>query len=138
MRKAGKRRALIVGGSMSGLLAALMLRRAGWDVDVFERVESELAGRGAGIVAQPDLIDTLRRLEIDPTDLGVEIATRKILDASGRVVGEFLCPQVLTAWERVYRLLRDAFPRMTCVPATAATTWSGIGRRTSAPSSRTC
>ena len=50
MRKAGKRRALIVGGSMSGLLAALMLRRAGWDVDVFERVESELAGRGAGIV----------------------------------------------------------------------------------------
>ena len=58
---------------MSGLLAALLLRRAGWDVDVFERVESELAGRGAGIVAQPDLIETLRRLGIDPTDLGVEI-----------------------------------------------------------------
>src|SRR6266540_3468671 len=111
MRRAGKRRALIVGGSMSGLLAALMLRRAGWDVDVFERVESELAGRGAGIVAQPDLIATLRRLGIDPTDLGVEIATRKILDPSGRVAGEFECPQVLTAWERVYRLLRDAFPR---------------------------
>jgi 2-polyprenyl-6-methoxyphenol hydroxylase-like FAD-dependent oxidoreductase len=111
MRKAGKRRALIVGGSMSGLLAALMLRRAGWDVDVFERVESELAGRGAGIVAQPDLIATLRRLGIDPTDLGVEIAIRKILDPSGRVAGEFECPQVLTAWERVYRLLRDAFPR---------------------------
>ena len=111
MRKAGRRRALIVGGSMSGLLAALMLRRAGWDVDVFERVESELAGRGAGIVAQPDLIATLRRLEIDPADLGVEIATRKILDPSGRVAGEFECPQVLTAWERVYRLLRDAFPR---------------------------
>ena len=111
MRKAGKRRALIVGGSMSGLLAALMLRRAGWDVDVFERVESELAGRGAGIVAQPDLIATLRRLEIDPADLGVEIATRKILDPSGRVAAEFECPQVLTAWERVYRLLRDAFPR---------------------------
>jgi 2-polyprenyl-6-methoxyphenol hydroxylase-like FAD-dependent oxidoreductase len=111
MRKAGKRRALIVGGSMSGLLAALMLRRAGWDVDVFERVESELAGRGAGIVAQPDLIATLRRLGIDPTDLGVEIATRKILDPSGGVASEFECPQVLTAWERVYRLLRDAFPR---------------------------
>ena len=47
---------------MSGLLAALLLRRAGWDVDVYERVESELAGRGAGIVAQPDLIATLRRL----------------------------------------------------------------------------
>jgi 2-polyprenyl-6-methoxyphenol hydroxylase-like FAD-dependent oxidoreductase len=108
--KASKRRALIVGGSMSGLLAALLLRRAGWDVDVFERVESELAGRGAGIVAQPDLIETLRRLGIDPTDLGVEITTRKILEASGRLAGEFACPQVLTAWERVYRVLRDALP----------------------------
>ncbi len=107
---AGKRRALVVGGSMSGLLAALLLARAGWEVDVFERVESELAGRGAGIVAQPDLIATLRRLGIDPTDLGVAITTRKILDASGRLVGECACPQVLTAWERVYRALRDAFP----------------------------
>jgi 2-polyprenyl-6-methoxyphenol hydroxylase-like FAD-dependent oxidoreductase len=96
---------------MSGLLAALMLRRAGWDVDVFERVESELAGRGAGIVAQPDLIERLRRLELDPTDLGVAITTRKNLDASGRLVAEFICPQVLTAWERVYRVLRDAFPQ---------------------------
>ena len=95
---------------MSGLLAGLLLRRHGWDVEVFERVESELSGRGAGIVAQPELIETLRRLGIDPTDLGVEITTRKILDASGRLAGELRCPQVLTAWERVYRALRDAFP----------------------------
>jgi len=105
-----KRRVLIVGGSMSGLLAALLLRRAGWDVDVYERVESELAGRGAGIVAQPDLIERLRHLGIDPTDLGVEITTRKILEAGGRLAAEFICPQVLTAWERVYRVLRDALP----------------------------
>ena len=70
---------------MSGLLAALLLRRSGWDLDVFERVESELAGRGAGIVAQPDLIETLRGLGIEPTDLGVEITTRKILDPLGPV-----------------------------------------------------
>jgi 2-polyprenyl-6-methoxyphenol hydroxylase-like FAD-dependent oxidoreductase len=110
MRKP-RRRALIVGGSMSGLLAALLLQRAGWQVDVFERVEGELADRGAGIVAQPDLIETLRRLGVEASDLGVEITTRKILDASGRLAEKFACPQVLTAWERVYRLLRDAFPR---------------------------
>jgi 2-polyprenyl-6-methoxyphenol hydroxylase-like FAD-dependent oxidoreductase len=110
LQRVSKRRALVVGGSMSGLLAALLLRRAGWDVEVYERVESELAGRGAGIVAQPDLIATLRGLGIDSTDLGVEITTRKILDASGRLAGECACPQVLTAWERVYRALRDAFP----------------------------
>jgi 2-polyprenyl-6-methoxyphenol hydroxylase-like FAD-dependent oxidoreductase len=41
--------------------------------------------------------------------LGVQITTRKILDRQGRVTEEIRCPQVLTAWERVYRLLRDAF-----------------------------
>ena len=106
----GRQRALIVGGSMSGLLAALLLRRAGWAVDIFERVEGELAGRGAGIVAQPDLIATLRQLGIDTSDLGVAITTRKVLDQSGRLICEFACPQILTAWERVYRALRDAFP----------------------------
>ncbi len=101
---------MVVGGSMSGLLAGLLLRRSGWEVDIFERVESELAGRGAGIVAQPDLIETLRGLGIDPSNLGVEITTRKILDSSGQLASELTCPQVLTAWERVYRVLRDAFP----------------------------
>ncbi len=103
-------RALVVGGSMSGLLAGLLLRRAGWQVEIYERVESELAGRGAGIVAQPDLIERLRSLGIGTAALGVEMTTRKILDGSGKLAAELRCPQVLTAWERVYRALRDAFP----------------------------
>jgi len=104
------RRAVIIGGSMSGLLSGLLLRRAGWAVDICERVESELSGRGAGIVAQAELIARLRALGLPTGDLGVAITTRKILDAHGRFTHEYECPQVLTAWERVYRLLRDAFP----------------------------
>lgn len=104
------KRAIVVGGSMSGLLSALQLRRAGWEVDVYERVESELSGRGAGIVAQYELIDRLRALGLSTDDLGVHIATRKIFDVHGRVTCDVSCPQVLTAWERVYRLLRDGFP----------------------------
>ena len=103
-------KAVIIGGSMSGLLSALMLRRAGWTVDIYERVESELSGRGAGIVAQQELIERLRGLGLATDALGVQITTRKILDRQGRVTEEIRCPQVLTAWERVYRLLRDAFP----------------------------
>jgi len=95
---------------MSGLLSGLLLRRAGWTVDIFERVESELSGRGAGIVAQAELIERLRGLGLETRDLGVRITTRKILDAQGRFTFEYRCPQVLTAWERLYRLLRDAFP----------------------------
>jgi 2-polyprenyl-6-methoxyphenol hydroxylase-like FAD-dependent oxidoreductase len=103
-------RAIVIGGSMSGLLSALALRRAGWDVDIYERVATELSGRGAGIVAQQELIERLRGLGFETKDLGVHITTRKILDAQGRLTHECECPQVLTAWERVYRLLRDAFP----------------------------
>jgi 2-polyprenyl-6-methoxyphenol hydroxylase-like FAD-dependent oxidoreductase len=106
---AGKRRALIVGGSMSGLLAGIMLSRRGWDVDIFERVVNELAGRGAGIVAQAELIARMKGLGLDTRDLGVAMTTRKILDRAGRTTLTLECPQVLTAWERVYRLLRDAF-----------------------------
>ena len=56
---------------MSGLLSGLMLRRAGWSVDIYERVESELSGRGAGIVAQQELIDRLRALGLATDALGV-------------------------------------------------------------------
>jgi 2-polyprenyl-6-methoxyphenol hydroxylase-like FAD-dependent oxidoreductase len=107
---ARQRRALVIGGSMSGLLAALMLTRRGWTVDVFERVESELAGRGAGIVAQTELIARLNALGLDTGDLGVIAMARKLLDIDGRVTLTLECPQVLTAWERVFRVLRDAFP----------------------------
>ncbi len=108
MAKTG--RALVIGGSMSGLLAGLMLRAAGWDVEIFERVETELAGRGAGIVAQPGLIGRLQELGLPVGELGVSASTRKILDREGRVTQRAECPQIFTAWERLYRLLRDAFP----------------------------
>src|SRR5215472_11498221 len=106
-----KRRALVIGGSMSGLLTAIMLLRRGWEVDVFERAEDELAGRGAGIVAQSELIARLVALGINTRDLGVAISTRTILDRDGGVSATSVCPQILTAWERVFRLLRDAFPQ---------------------------
>jgi 2-polyprenyl-6-methoxyphenol hydroxylase-like FAD-dependent oxidoreductase len=104
------RRAIVIGGSMSGLFAGLMLRSAGWRVDVFEKVEGELSGRGAGIVAQPEILAILRGLGLTASELGVPVRMRRMFDASGRITIETECPQVMTAWERVYRILRDAFP----------------------------
>src|SRR5579862_466501 len=107
---ASGRRALIIGGSMSGLLAGIMLDRRGWTVEIVERVAGELSGRGAGIVAQRELIARVNALGLDTRNLGVAMTTRKILDCEGRVTATLECPQVLTAWERLYRILRDAFP----------------------------
>ncbi|MGZ5867485.1 MAG: FAD binding domain-containing protein [Xanthobacteraceae bacterium] len=107
---ANDRRALIVGGSIGGLFAGLLLRRAGWHVAIYERVAGELAGRGAGIVVQPDQILRLKSLGLDPADLGVEINTRKIFDVEGQIVATLACRQITTSWERVFRFLRDTFP----------------------------
>src|SRR5215204_2914154 len=106
-----KARALVIGGSMSGLFAALLLRKHGWDVDVFERVDGELGGRGAGIVAQPEIVRACKLLGIDfGAGIGVDTVPRRTFDRDGRLIGEIECRQTHTAWERVYRLLRDAFP----------------------------
>ena len=55
----GNRRALIVGGSMAGMFAALLLRRHGWRGDVFERSGEAMASRGAGLATHPELADAL-------------------------------------------------------------------------------
>jgi 2-polyprenyl-6-methoxyphenol hydroxylase-like FAD-dependent oxidoreductase len=104
------RRAIVIGGSMSGLFAGLMLRTAGWQVDIFEKVEGELSGRGAGIVAQPEILAALGNLGLTAEELGVPVRQRRLFDAAGRITLETECAQVMTAWERVYRILRDGFP----------------------------
>jgi 2-polyprenyl-6-methoxyphenol hydroxylase-like FAD-dependent oxidoreductase len=110
-KQGGARRALVIGGSMSGLFTGLLLARDGWDVDIFERSDVELSGRGAGIVTHPELREALRAVGIDPSaDLGVEVLRRRTLDRDGRVIGEQDCPQTETSWNRLFQLLRDAFP----------------------------
>jgi len=105
------RRAVSVGGSISGLSAAVLLRRGGWEVDVFERSEAELTGRGAGIVTHVELNELLESMGFElAVNFGVVIAGRRTLDRAGHVIGEHRCPQVVTSWDRVYRMLREALP----------------------------
>ena len=107
-----KPKAVVIGGSMAGLFAALLLRRAGWQVDVYERIGAELAGRGAGIVTHRELFDVLAKAGIDTAAaaLGVSVPGRRVLDRDGRVAGELALPQVLTSWGRLYGMLKDAIP----------------------------
>ncbi len=108
---ANVRSALVIGGSMSGLLAALALRRHGWQAEIYERVGEPLAGRGAGIVAQPELKTILRALGLDADrDLGIEVADRLMFARDGRVTHKVPIAQTMTAWDRVFFLLKAALP----------------------------
>src|SRR5215831_14018152 len=104
------RRAVVVGGSMSGLFTAALLRRAGWEADVFERSPVELVGRGAGITAHPELLAVLELSGAGTRDLGVEVEKRILIDAAGRVIGERPLRQILTSWDRLQRMLRALVP----------------------------
>lgn len=104
-------RALIAGGSLGGLLAANMLHRAGWDVQVLERADTTLSGRGAGIVTHPELFDCLEAAGITVDDkIGVPVPGRVTLGRDGSVLQESALPQILTAWGRLYHLLKAALP----------------------------
>jgi 2-polyprenyl-6-methoxyphenol hydroxylase-like FAD-dependent oxidoreductase len=105
-------RVLVIGGSLGGLFAANTLRSVGCEVQVFERAEQDLAGRGAGIGTHEELHAAMRRLGLDfDESLGVKVQARVCLERSGRVSHEVPMPQIMTAWARIYRPLKDVLPR---------------------------
>jgi 2-polyprenyl-6-methoxyphenol hydroxylase-like FAD-dependent oxidoreductase len=101
------KRAVIIGGSMSGLFSAAFLRQIGWSVDVYERSPVELEGRGAGITTHPELMEALAASGAGTHDLGIEVPKRFAIDRQGRITGERPLRQILTSWDRLQRLLRE-------------------------------
>jgi 2-polyprenyl-6-methoxyphenol hydroxylase-like FAD-dependent oxidoreductase len=105
-----KAKVLIIGGSMAGLFAALLLKRAGWDVSVYERIGSELSGRGAGIVTHRELFDILERAGIArvAATAGVPVTGRRVFGQDGALIGELPLDQIVTSWGHLYGLLRKS------------------------------
>jgi len=93
------------------LLAANLLLRAGWDVEVFEQSSEELTGRGAGIISHPVLFDALRRIGVPLDDsYGVDVPVRATHDRGGATIATLAVRQIFTTWGRLHQLLRGAFP----------------------------
>jgi 2-polyprenyl-6-methoxyphenol hydroxylase-like FAD-dependent oxidoreductase len=103
-------KAIIVGGSTSGLMTAALLRKQGWRVDVYERSPVELVGRGAGIVCHDVLFDALAESGAGVAELGVDVAERLAFDIRGEIVGRRPFPQTVTSWDRLYQLVRQTVP----------------------------
>ena len=105
-------RAIVIGGSIGGLFAGLVLRKAGWQVDIYERVHEEISSRGAGIVTHAPLFDALAALDAMPSDgeIGVSVKGRRVLRRDGSIEGDLPLPQVLTSWDRLYNALFQRFP----------------------------
>ncbi|MEK6441467.1 FAD binding domain-containing protein [Pseudonocardia sp. T1-2H] len=100
----------VVGGSLGGLTAALLLRDIGCDVTVFERSRATLQARGAGIAVLPETV----RYPVERLGLPVEQITSstewiRFLDRDGSVGHEQRHRYRFSSWNTIYGTLLDAF-----------------------------
>ncbi len=104
-------RALIIGGSLGGLFAGLLLRQAGWEVTVFEKSTDDLASRGDGIGTHVEMFEIMRRLGIVvDQSIGRSFSSRSCLAHDGSVIAELPFVKILTSWMLLYRALRRQLP----------------------------
>jgi len=104
-------RAIVIGGSLGGLFAGNMLKKAGWHVDIYERSAHDLDSRGGGIVLQPDVVEVLREAGVDTEgmELGVRSRNRIVYRRDGSILDERPAPQMQTSWSLIYNTMKDAF-----------------------------
>ncbi len=88
-------RILIVGAGIGGLTCGIALRRAGFDVEIFERA-NELAEIGAGISLWPNALAALNELGIEDavTGAGAEQVLGNIRRPSGEPINIFGAEQM--------------------------------------------
>ena len=104
-------KAIVVGGSVGGLMAALLLRKGGWDVTVYERAVGDLAGRGAGLGVSEELLDVMARAGAPfERSAGIAQAAHVWMEKDGSIAYEHRRNLMASAWARVYQPLRAALP----------------------------
>ena len=102
----GMPRVIVVGGSIGGLTAGLVLRDAGCDVRVFERSSTVLTARGAGIAALDTTLEYLvSRGGFRACELCSATDWIRFLNRDGSVRYEQRHRYLFSSWNTVYRSL---------------------------------
>jgi 2,6-dihydroxypyridine 3-monooxygenase len=103
-------RAAVIGGSIGGLTAALLLRDLGFTVDVYERATQPLDGRGGGIILQPETIRWFReRSSRQPHTLSTFSQFVRYLGPANEILHQEAKQWAFTSWSAIYRGLLPDF-----------------------------
>jgi 2,6-dihydroxypyridine 3-monooxygenase len=101
----------VVGGSLGGLTAALVLADIGCDVTVFERSAAALEARGAGIAVLDESVRWFaEKTSLDPDSLCSSTSYIRFLDAAGHTVHERAHRYRFSSWNTIYRALLGQLP----------------------------
>ncbi|HEV8163126.1 MAG TPA: FAD-dependent monooxygenase, partial [Actinomycetota bacterium] len=102
----------VIGGSLGGLTAALVLRDLGCEVEVLERSIAELESRGAGIVVLDETVRYFReRTDLELDRLTTVTGLLRYLGRDGAVEYEERRRYRYSAWHSIYRALLGCFGR---------------------------
>ncbi len=105
-------RVIVMGGSLGGLNAALWLRGAGCDVEIYERSRSPLEGRGAGIVLHPAVLRYLiEHRVLDAGRISAPVRCTRYLAPAGEVAHETASRFRFTSWTALYQAFLGCFDR---------------------------
>jgi 2,6-dihydroxypyridine 3-monooxygenase len=100
----------VVGGSLGGLTAALLLRDLGHDVTIYERSGHKLEQRGAGLGFLPDASRYLvERCGVDIDEISTRTDTIRYLNRDGSIEHERAVTYHYTSWFTVYGRLLEEF-----------------------------
>src|SRR5690606_565448 len=102
-------KALIIGGGIAGPVAALALRRAGIDSEIYEEYDRGAEGVGAFLTLAVNGLEALRVLNLYDLvrDLGVDTPIMEITNGRGRRLAVFEQPSRTIKRADLYRVLRD-------------------------------
>ena len=100
----------VIGGSIGGLTAALVLRDLGCEVDVFERTGTALQARGAGIGLHPMTTRYFHESsELDTSVVEIELPWMQFLSANGERTYHERMNYRFSSWNTIYRGLMQCF-----------------------------
>jgi FAD-dependent urate hydroxylase len=109
-----KLKAVIVGAGMGGLTAALSLRQAGFDVEIYDRVPA-LRAAGAGVSLWPNGVKVLNRLGLGAgiASIGGRMDRICYRAKSGELLTDFsVLPLVLAVGQRPYPVARTDLQKL--------------------------